>query len=67
MSTFGEHCQQSITVFGKPYEEVHTWLDEFFARDTRLWDSKIYQAGIAVIKITNCPRSLFDRAYYADI
>ena len=28
MSTFEEHCQQSITLFGKPYEEVHIWLDE---------------------------------------
>ena len=27
--TFEEHCQESITLFGKPYEEVHKWLDEF--------------------------------------
>lgn len=29
MSTLEEHCQQAITQFGKPYEEVHRWLDEF--------------------------------------
>jgi hypothetical protein len=27
--TFEEHCKESITLFGKPYEEVHIWLDEF--------------------------------------
>ena len=25
---FEEHCQHSIKLFGKPYEEVHLWLDE---------------------------------------
>ena len=29
MSTFEEHCQESIILFGKPYDEVHIWLDEF--------------------------------------
>ena len=29
MSTLEEHCQQAITQFGKPYEKVHRWLDEF--------------------------------------
>jgi hypothetical protein len=27
--TFEEHCEESIRLFGKPYEEVHRWLDEF--------------------------------------
>ncbi len=29
MSTFEEHCKESTVLFGKPYEEVHQWLDEF--------------------------------------
>ena len=27
--TFEEHCNESNDLFGEPYEEVHTWLDEF--------------------------------------
>lgn len=26
---FEEHCAESVTLFGKPYAEVHRWLDEF--------------------------------------
>jgi len=26
---FEAHCQESIRLFGDPYEEVHRWLDEF--------------------------------------
>ncbi len=29
MSTFARHCQESVELFGNPYEEVHRWLDEF--------------------------------------
>jgi hypothetical protein len=29
MSTFEKHCEESIRVFGQPFEEVHRWLDEF--------------------------------------
>ena len=29
MSRFEDHCQESLGLFGKPYEEVHRWLDEF--------------------------------------
>ena len=29
MSSFKDHCQESVRLFGKPYEEVHNWLDEF--------------------------------------
>jgi uncharacterized protein YcaQ len=29
MSKFEDHCNESIALFGKPYEEVHLWLDEF--------------------------------------
>jgi len=27
--TSEKHCEESIRLFGKPYEEVHRWLDEF--------------------------------------
>ncbi len=26
---FETHCWESLKLFGKPYEEVHRWLDEF--------------------------------------
>jgi hypothetical protein len=30
LATFEKHCEDSIKSLGKPYEEVHKWLDEFF-------------------------------------
>jgi hypothetical protein len=29
MAKFEQHCDESIRVFGKPFAEVHRWLDEF--------------------------------------
>jgi Domain of unknown function (DUF6915) len=29
MSSFVEHCEESKRLFGKPFKEVHLWLDEF--------------------------------------
>ena len=29
MASSLEHCEASVATFGKPYEEVHRWLDEF--------------------------------------
>ncbi len=29
MPGFEVHCKESIRLFGKPFEEVHRWLDEF--------------------------------------
>lgn len=29
MAHFFKHCEESVFIFGKPYEEVHLWLDEF--------------------------------------
>jgi hypothetical protein len=29
MSTFEKHCEESLRLFGNPYDEVHNWLDEF--------------------------------------
>jgi hypothetical protein len=28
MPKFEDHCAESIRLFGKPFEEVHRWLDE---------------------------------------
>jgi len=33
MRSFQVHCQESVRLFGKPYEEVHRWLDEFMGTD----------------------------------
>lgn len=29
MPTFEKHCRKAVSQFGKPYEEIHRWLDEF--------------------------------------
>ncbi|MBF0227701.1 MAG: hypothetical protein HQK76_19815 [Desulfobacterales bacterium] len=29
MSKFEDHCKESIELFGKSFDEVHKWLDEF--------------------------------------
>jgi hypothetical protein len=29
MSTFKRHCRESKELFGKEFQEVHLWLDEF--------------------------------------
>ena len=29
MPSFDEHCAESITLIGKPFGDVHRWLDEF--------------------------------------
>ena len=29
MATFEQHCAEAMQTYGKPYAEVHLWLDEF--------------------------------------
>jgi len=29
MAYFEQHCAEALSKFGKPYAEVHRWLDEF--------------------------------------
>jgi hypothetical protein len=29
MPIIEKHCEESIQLFGKPYAEIHKWLDEF--------------------------------------
>ena len=28
---FGDHCAESVRLFGEAFEEVHRWLDEYAA------------------------------------
>ena len=55
MSKFEDHCRESIALFGKPYEEVHHWLDEFYGTEkyrTRHRRVRHHEAGIReVIKL----------------
>jgi len=30
MPSFDYHCEECVRKLGKPFEEVHKWLDEFF-------------------------------------
>ncbi len=32
MASFEQHCAESVASFGKPYDQVHRWLDEFAGR-----------------------------------
>jgi hypothetical protein len=32
MASFTEHCAETTEVLGKPFEEVHRWLDEFVGK-----------------------------------
>jgi len=32
MQSFEEHCAESVRLFGRPFEQVHRWLDEFAGR-----------------------------------
>ncbi len=49
MSSFEKHCQESLEIFGRSFEEVHLWLDELFgspkygARHRRI---RHHEAGI---------------------
>jgi hypothetical protein len=36
MASRAEHCRESIEKFGKPYEEVHAWLDGLACVDGKL-------------------------------
>lgn len=29
MASLEKHCEESLQKFGRPFEEVHKWLDEF--------------------------------------
>ena len=32
MASFEKHCRESIEQFGRPFEDVHKWLDEYAGR-----------------------------------
>ena len=49
MPSFEQHCAESIVLFGKPFGEVHKWLDEFAGRPPygmRHRKLRHHQAGI---------------------
>ena len=49
MPKFEEHCAESVRLFGKPYAELHRWLDEFAGSERygmRHRQVRHHQAGI---------------------
>jgi hypothetical protein len=52
MPRLEDHCQESIDLFGKPYEEGHRWLDEFAgSAECGFRHRKVrhHEAGIAAV------------------
>jgi len=52
--TFSEHCIESLVYFGKAYEEVHLWLDQFAgSREYGMRHRKVrhHEAGIREVII----------------
>ena len=53
MPSFEHHCAESIQMFGKPFEEVHKWLDEFAGRapyGMRHRKLRHHQAGVEEVR-----------------
>ena len=49
MATFAQHCLECKLALGKPYEDVHLWLDEFaFTADYGLRHRRVrhHEAGV---------------------
>jgi len=49
MASFLDHCEESLRLFGKKYEQVHRWLDEFAGSEEygfRHRCKRHHQAGI---------------------
>jgi len=47
--TFEQHCEESQRLFGKPYPEVHRWLDHFMGTEKYGWRHRRvrhHEAGI---------------------
>jgi len=50
MASFKEHCEDCIREFGKPYEEVHIWLDELFKTlGPKHRDARHHEGGVSVV------------------
>ena len=52
MPSLEYHCHESMQLFGKRYEEVHIWLDEFAASEKygfRHRKVRHHEAGIAEV------------------
>ena len=53
MPSFAVHCFQAKQSFGKPYEEVHEWLDHYFGHaryGARHRRKRHHLAGIAEVR-----------------
>ncbi len=53
MPSFEQHCAESVASLGKPYEEVHLWLDEFAGRPPygmRHRKKRHHRAGIEEVR-----------------
>ena len=53
MPSFEQHCEESVRLFGEPYEQVHRWLDEFAGRPPhgmRHRKFRHHQAGIDEVR-----------------
>ncbi len=52
MPSLEDHCQESMRLFGEPYEDVHRWLDEFAGSERygfRHRKVRHHEAGIAEV------------------
>ena len=63
MSTFEEHCNDAVEVFGDPFSHVHKWLDEFAGKPGILSRHRIYRHHLAGIE--ECKKLFGD--YAADV
>ena len=53
MPSFEQHCEESIQLFGEPFEEVHRWLDEFAGKPPhgmRHRKFRHHEAGIEMVR-----------------
>lgn len=53
MPSLDYHCEESERLFGKPFEEVHRWLDEFMGKPglgMRHRKKRHHEAGIREVE-----------------
>ncbi|MBL9179524.1 MAG: hypothetical protein JNM65_15785 [Verrucomicrobiaceae bacterium] len=53
MAAFEQHCAEALQHFGKPFSEVHLWLDEFAGKPpygTRHRKKRHHLAGIEDVR-----------------
>ena len=53
VASFKEHCDECVEKLGEPFEKVHRWLDEFFAKlgyDEKHRDLRHHKKGIEEVR-----------------